>query len=97
MLTDEQLQNLDVALEDTKNKKLILDIGVDIQALLRILVDKEIISREEVEHYRDEVRNSPKWKGANHYIQETMKEIAILKSNPQAYLRLMFERKLRGK
>lgn len=49
MLTMSQMSDLDATLEDLKNKKLILDIGIDIQATLRILVDKGIITREEMQ------------------------------------------------
>lgn len=42
----------------------VVSSAVDTQVLLRILVDKNIITREEVNKYRDEVRNSPKYKNA---------------------------------
>ncbi len=61
MLKTNQLLDLDGAVEDLKNKALILQTGIDLQALLRLLVDKGIISREEIREYRNEVSNSPKW------------------------------------
>ncbi len=97
MLNMSQMSDLDATLEDIKNKKLILDIGIDTQATLRILVDKGIVSREEVKKYREEVRNSPKWKAAYQYIVENLEEIARYKADPKSLLRAMMEAKMSGK
>lgn len=96
MLNMSQMSDLDATLEDIKNKKLILDIGIDTQATLRILVDKGIVSREEVKKYREEVRNSPKWKAAYQYIVEGLEEIARYKADPKSLLRAMMEAKMKG-
>ena len=48
------------ALQDLQVQETILNVAIDVQVLLRILVDKEIITRDEVAEYREEVRNSPK-------------------------------------
>ena len=48
MLKTKQLSDLEGAEEDLKNKAMILQTGIDLQALLRLLVDKGIISREEI-------------------------------------------------
>ena len=97
MLNMSQMSDLDATLEDIKNKKLILDIGIDTQATLRILVDKGIVSREEVQKYREEVRNSPKWTAAYQYIVENLEEIARYKADPKSLLRAMMEAKMSGK
>ncbi len=94
MLNMSQMSDLDATLEDIKNKKLILDIGIDTQATLRILVDKGIVSREEVQQYREEVRNSPKWKAAYRYIVENLEEIARYKADPKSLMRAMMEARL---
>lgn len=96
MLNMSQMSDLDATLEDIKNKKLILDIGIDTQATLRILVDKGIVSRKEVQKYREEVRNSPKWKAAHQYIVENLEEIARYKADPKSLLRAMMEAKMKG-
>ena len=64
MLKTKQLSDLEGAAEDLKNKAMILQTGIDLQALLRLLVDKWIISREEIREYRNEVSGSPKWGAA---------------------------------
>ena len=48
MLTANQMADLESAKLDIQNKQMILNTAIDVQALLRILVDKQIITREEV-------------------------------------------------
>ena len=96
MLTMSQMSDLDATLEDLKNKKLILDIGIDIQATLRILVDKGIITREEMQKYREEVRNSPKYITSYQYLTQTLNEIIEYKKDPQKLLKAMLEAKMKG-
>lgn len=90
------MSDLDATLEDLKNKKLILDIGIDIQATLRILVDKGIITREEMQKYREEVRNSPKYITSYQYLTRTLNEIIEYKNDPQKLLKAMLEAKMKG-
>ena len=97
MLNMSQMSDPDATQEDIKNKKLILDIGIDTQATLRILVDKGIVSRKEVQKYREEVRNSPKWNAAYRYIAKNLEEIARYKADPKSLLRAMMEAKMSGK
>lgn len=94
MLNMNQMEDLDTARRDLENKKLILDTAIDIQALLRLLVEKKIVTREEVNRFRKEVRLSSKWKAANTYIEQTMEEIDFYQRNPQMALKAMFEAKL---
>ena len=96
MLNMSQMSDLDATLEDIKNKKLILDIGIDTQATLRILVDKGIVTRKEVQKYREEVRNSPKYFDSYQYLTQTLNEIIEYKNNPQKLLKAMIEAKMRG-
>lgn len=94
MLNSDQMSNLDQAERDIEDRKLILNTAVDIQVLLRILVDKEIISREEVNRYRKEVKESPKYKNAFTYIDQTLNEIQYYKNDPKALLQEMLRRKM---
>lgn len=50
------------ALHELQVQETILKTAIDVQVVLRILVDKEIVIREEVQKYREEVSNSPKYK-----------------------------------
>ena len=70
--------------------------AVDIQALLRILVDKKIISREDVFKYRNEVKSSPKYANAINIIESQKRLFERAKDNPQEYLKAMFKAKMDG-
>lgn len=85
------------ALHELTTQQTIVDLAVDIQTLLRILVDKEIITREEVNQYRNEVRNSPKYKPVIEDIQRQKQAFEHAKENPQEYLKAIFKAKTEGK
>lgn len=71
--------------------------AVDTQVALRILVDKEIVTKEEVFDYREEVRNSPKYKLAIEDIQRQKNGFQKAKSNPQEFLQAILKAKMEGK
>lgn len=85
------------ALQELQIQETILNVAVDVQALLRILVDKEIITREEVKQYREEVRNSPKYKVVLDDIQRQKFGFQAAKNNPQEYLKAILKAKMDGK
>ena len=93
MLTIEQLSDLKSAQKDIENKKLILDTAIDTQALLRLLVEKDVITKEEMNQFRQEVKESPKYRNSILYIEQTLTEIEHYKSDPQALLREMMRQK----
>ena len=94
MLTTNQMGDLESAKLDLQNKQMILNTAIDVQVLLRILVDKGIITREEVGRYRVEVRQSPTYTAAAVYVEQTLREIEVYEKDPQLLLREMFNRKL---
>lgn len=96
MLSTNQISDLDSAKLDIQNKQMILNTAIDIQVLLRILVDKDIITREEVNQYRKEVRESPKYSAAAMYVEQTLAEIEAYEKDPQLRLKEMFNRKMQG-
>lgn len=96
MLKTKQLSDLEGAAEDLKNKAMILQTGIDLQALLRLLVDKGIISREEIREYRNEVSGSPKWGAAVSFIEQTKAEIELYEANPRELLAELLRRKSSG-
>ena len=67
---------------------------IDVQTALRILVDKGIITREEVQKYRNEVSNSPKYKVVMDDIQRQKRGFQIAKDNPQEYLQAILRAKM---
>lgn len=74
-----------------------MNIAVDVQTVLQILVDKGIVSREEVATYRDRVRNSQKYKPVLEQIDRQKKAFQTAKENPQDYLKALFRAKMDGK
>lgn len=89
--------NPDQAIDELLLQKQIVDQAVDIQVLLRILVDKEIITRDEVAQYRNEVRTSPKYANAINKIKHQLKGFEAAKSDPQGYLQALLKAKMEGK
>lgn len=85
------------ALHELMMQQTIVDTAVDIQVLLRILVDKEVISREEVNQYREEVRNSPKYKTVLDDIRRQRQMFQAAKDDPQGYLQAILKAKMDGK
>lgn len=86
----------DEALHELMIQETIVNVAVDVQALLRILVEKEIITREEVNQYREEVRNSPKYRQVIEDIQRQKVGFQAANDNPQEYLKALFRAKMNG-
>lgn len=95
-VSNENYYKPDQALHELMAQQTIVDCAVDIQVLLRILVDKEIITREEVNRYREEVRNSPKYKPVLDDIQRQRQAFQAAKDNPQEYLKALLKAKMDG-
>lgn len=84
------------ALQELLLQENILRSLIDVQAALRILVDKGIVTREEVQKYRNEVSNSPKYKVVMDDIQRQKKAFQAAKDNPQEYLQAIMRAKMNG-
>lgn len=97
MLTENQLSDLESSERELRDRKMMLDTAVDVQAILRLLVDKGIVTREEVTCMREEVRESPKYKKAYIYLEQTAAEIRKYNADPAERLREMFRRKTGGR
>ncbi len=97
MLKTNQMADLESAKLDIQNKQMMLNTAIDVQALLRILVDKQIITKEEVRNYRNEVRESPKYQAAALYVEQTLAEIKAYETNPELRLKTMFYQKQKKK
>lgn len=89
--------NPEQAIDELLLQKQVVDQAVDVQVLLRILVDKEIITREEVAKYREEVRSSPKYANTISKIESQMHGFEVAKDNPQEYLKALLKAKMDGK
>lgn len=95
-VSNDNYYNPDEALHELMMQETVVNVAVDIQMLLRILVDKEVITREEVSKYREEVRNSPKYRPVIEDIQRQKAGFQKAKDNPEEYLRSLFKAKMNG-
>lgn len=91
------IYNPDEAIQELLLQEQVVNQAVDVQVLLRILVDKEIITRDEVNQYRQEVRNSPKYSTTIAKIESQKKGFEAAKNNPQEYLKALLKAKMEGK
>ena len=62
MLSRDANYNMDTALNEINEKKLLLDVKVETQLILQLLVQKGIVSRDDVSEMRNKVKNSPNYK-----------------------------------
>lgn len=81
--------------EDAAMKKLLLDTAVDVQVILQLLVSKGIIFREEVSDMREKVKRQPKYKLAYDLINQMDSAGKMYKDNPEEYLKMIFNSKLK--
>ena len=95
-VSNEKFYKPEEALHELQVQETILKTAIDVQVALRILVDKEIVTREEVQKYREEVSNSPKYKIVLDDIQKQKVAFHAAKDNPQEYLRALFKAKMNG-
>ena len=95
-VSNDKLYKPEEALHELQVQETILKTAIDVQVVLRILVDKEIVTREEVQKYREEVSNSPKYKIVLDDIQRQKAGFQAAKDNPQEYLRALFKAKMNG-
>lgn len=95
-VSNDNLYKPDEALHELQVQEIIMNVAVDVQTVLQILVDKGIVSREEVSAYRNRVRNSPKYKPALDEIDRQKQAFQMAKDNPQDYLKALFNAKMNG-
>lgn len=95
-VSNEKFYKPEEALHELQVQETILKTAIDVQVALRILVDKEIVTREEVQKYREEVSNSPKYKIVIDDIQRQKAGFQAAKDNPQEYLQALLRVKMNG-
>ena len=95
-VSNDKLYKPEEALHELQVQETILKTAIDVQVALRILVDKKIVTREEVQKYREEVSNSPKYKIVIDDIQRQKAGFQAAKDNPQEYLQALLRAKMNG-
>lgn len=96
MLSNSANYNINDALTEISEKEQILDAKIDSQVVLQLLVQKGIVTREEVQEMRNKVSNSSKYKATREYLEGAKKKAEQYRNDPQAHLRDLFAAKLNG-
>lgn len=96
MLSNKANYNMDDALHEIEEKRLILDAKIDTQVVLQLLVQKGIVSREEVAEMRKTVSGSPKYKATLDYLESAKQKAKYYQDNPQEHLKDLFNAKMDG-
>lgn len=96
MLSRDANYNMDTALNEINEKKLLLDVKVETQLILQLLVQKGIVTREEVSEMRNKVKNSPNYKPLYDYFEQTEQKANYYKANPEQHLKDVFAAKMNG-
>lgn len=95
-LTVNQLSDLEGTRQDLLNKALIINTAIDVQVILQLMVQKGIVTREEVSDMRAKVSTSdPKLSSSKQWLDKAIKELKFASENPQWVLKKMFEEKLK--
>lgn len=85
-------------IEQTKNmimdRDQQLNTMIDAQVILQLLVQKGIVTRQEVSEMRNIVRNSEKYKLATQWIDQAKKDLLLYETNPQTVLQELMRQKL---
>lgn len=84
------------ALQELMLQERILYTAIDIQALLGLLVDKGIVTKKEIDTFRDKVKNLPKYKNSIEEIEQLKKGFLAAKDTPQEYLKAILNAKMSG-
>lgn len=96
MLSRDANYNMDNAINEIEDKKRILETKVDTQVILQIMVQKGIVTREEISNMRETVLNSPKYKATNEYLKQAEQQAVYYKQHPEEHLRELFKAKMNG-
>lgn len=96
MLSNSANYDMDTALNEINEKKLLLDVKVETQLILQLLVSKGIVSREEVYEMRNKVKNSPNYKPLYDYFEQAEQKANYYHSNPEQHLKDLFSAKMNG-
>lgn len=98
VLSYDQLAHPEETEREIINRKLIINTAIDVQVILQLLIEKEIITREDVQRMRATVSvNDSRYSNAKKWIDRAEAELSKAKADPQWVLRAMMDEKLKGK
>jgi len=96
MLSRNANYDMDTALNEINEKKLLLDVKVETQLILQLLVSKGIATREEVSSMREKVKNSTNYKPLYEYFEMAEQKAEYYKNNPEQHLKDVLAAKMNG-
>ena len=96
VLSNDANYNMDTALSEINQKKLLLDVKVETQLILQLLVAKGIVTREEVSEMRNKIKNSSRYKPLYDYFEQAEQKANYSKANPEQHLKDVFAAKMNG-
>lgn len=96
VLSNDANYNMDTALNEINQKKLLLDVKVETQLILQLLVAKGIVTREEVSGMRNKVKNSSQYKPLYDYFEQAEQKVNYYKANTEQHLKDVFAAKMNG-
>lgn len=89
--------DLDTAEQELVLQENILKCLIDTQSILQLLVEKEIVTREEVSAMRENVKRREPYKSTLDYIKRAKESVAYYKQNPEQHLKDLFKAKMEGR
>lgn len=96
VLSNDANYNMNTALNEINQKKLLLDVKVETQLILQLLVAKGMVAREEVSEMRNKVKNSSQYKPLYDYFEQAEQKSNYYKANPEQHLKDVFAAKMNG-
>ena len=96
MLSRNANYDMDTALNEINEKKLLLDVKAETQLILQLLVSKGIVTREEVSSMREKVKNSTNYKPLYEYFEMAEQKAEYYKNNPEQHLKDVLAAKMNG-
>lgn len=96
MLSRNANYDMNTALNEINEKKLLLDVKVETQLILQLLVSKGIVTREEVTKMRNTVKNSSQYKQLYDYLESAEQKANYYKNNPEQHIKDVFAAKMNG-
>ena len=96
MLSRNANYDMDAALNEINEKKLLLDVKVETQLILQLFVSKGIVTREEVSSMREKVKSSSNYKPLYEYFEQAEQKANYYKNNPEQHLKDLLAAKVNG-
>ena len=89
--------DMDESKQELLQLEAIFKTQIDTQVILQILMDKGLVTREEIQQHRNRVKLMPKFKATDDYLKQSKDSVDYYKKNPEQHLKDIFKAKMDGK